>query len=66
VSEQTAAVEILAPAHPFFTTPNTITSTDFDGWIEQRGSKFLATWDAKYTALVSSHDQGSRHSRAAG
>ncbi|MBK5297926.1 MAG: PIG-L family deacetylase [Vicinamibacteria bacterium] len=58
VSEQAATVEILAPAHPFFTTPNRITSDDFDGWIEQRGSKFFATWDAKYTALVSSHDQG--------
>jgi hypothetical protein len=58
VSEQSAAVEILEPRHVFFTTPNTIAGTDFDGWIEQRGSKFLATWDARYTALASSHDQG--------
>ena len=58
VSEQAAAVEILAPTHAFFTTPNRITSADFDGWIEQRGSKFFASWDAKYTPLVSSHDQG--------
>jgi LmbE family N-acetylglucosaminyl deacetylase len=58
VSEQAASVEILAPAHAFFTTPNRITSADFDGWIEQRGSKFFASWDAKYTPLVSSHDQG--------
>jgi LmbE family N-acetylglucosaminyl deacetylase len=58
VSEQAAAVEILAPAHAFFTTPNRITSADFDGWIEQRGSKFFASWDAKYTPLLSSHDQG--------
>ena len=58
VSEQAAAVEILAPTHAFFTTPNRITGADFDGWIEQRGSKFFATWDARYTALVSSHDQG--------
>ncbi len=58
VSEQAAAVEILAPTHAFFTTPNRITSADFDGWIEQRGSKFFASWDAKYTPLLSSHDQG--------
>jgi hypothetical protein len=58
VSEQTAAVEMLAPGHVFFTTPNKITSADFDGWIEQRGSKFFATWDSHYTALASSHDQG--------
>jgi len=58
VSEQAAAVEILEPTHAFFTTPNRITDADFDGWIEQRGSKFFASWDAKYTPLLSSHDQG--------
>jgi len=58
VSEQAAAVEILAPTHAFFTTPNRITDADFVGWIEQRGSKFFASWDAKYTPLLSSHDQG--------
>lgn len=58
VSEQQAPVEILEPAHPFFTRPNRITAADFDGWIEQRGSKFFSSWDDRYTALVSSHDQG--------
>lgn len=58
VSEQTAAVQILEPAHPLFTTPNAITSADFGGWIEQRGSKFFSQWDPRYTALVESHDQG--------
>jgi hypothetical protein len=58
VSEQDAKVEILVPAHRLFTTPNRITDADFAGWIEQRGSKFFATWDPQYTALASSHDQG--------
>lgn len=58
VSEQDARVEILAPSHAFFTTPNRIAPTDFDGWIEQRGSKFFSEWSPQYTALVSSHDQG--------
>jgi LmbE family N-acetylglucosaminyl deacetylase len=58
VSEQAARVEILEPAHTFFTTPNQITPADFDGWIEQRGSKFFSQWDPRYTALVESHDQG--------
>jgi hypothetical protein len=52
VSEQAAAVEILAPTHAFFTTPNRITDADFDGWIEQRGSKFFASWDAKLHAAA--------------
>ena len=40
VSEEDSPVEILAPADPVFNTPNRITKADFDGWVEQRGSKF--------------------------
>lgn len=58
VSEQTAAVELLAPAHRLFTAPNRIAAADFDGWIEQRGSKFFTSWDPQYTPLASSHDEG--------
>jgi len=60
VSEEDAPVEILQPKHPLFTAPNRITAADFDGWIEQRGSKFFATWDKAYTPLISSHDQGQK------
>jgi LmbE family N-acetylglucosaminyl deacetylase len=58
VSEEDSPVEILAPAHPFFTTPNRITKADFDGWVEQRGSKFFTEWDAAYTPMTETHDQG--------
>ena len=57
VSEEDARVEILQPAHPLLNSPNKIGSSDFDGWIEQRGSKFFAKWDPAYTALLSSHDK---------
>ena len=57
VSEEDAAVRLLQPAHPFMTTPNRITEADFNGWIEQRGSKFLTEWDPAYTPLVETHDQ---------
>ena len=58
VSEEDAAVRLLQPAHPFMTAPNRITEADFDGWVEQRGSKFFTEWDAAYTPLVETHDQG--------
>ena len=58
VSEEDAPVQLLQPAHPFMTTPNRITEADFDGWVEQRGSKFFTEWDAAYTPLVETHDQG--------
>jgi hypothetical protein len=36
--------------------PNRITAADFEGWIEQRGSKFWSTWDSAYTPLIATHD----------
>jgi len=58
VSEEDAPVTILAPDHPLLTSPNAIGPADFEGWIEQRGSKFFATWAAEYTPLVETHDTG--------
>ncbi len=58
VSEEDAPVTVLVPDHPVFAGPNRIGPADFEGWIEQRGSKFFASWDEAYTALVASNDQG--------
>ena len=58
VSEEDAPVTILAPGHPVFSGPNTITEADFNGWVEQRGSKFFTEWDDAYTPLVETHDTG--------
>jgi LmbE family N-acetylglucosaminyl deacetylase len=58
VSEEDSPVAILSPSRPEFTTPNAITTADFDGWIEQRGSKFFSEWDKAYTPMIETHDQG--------
>ncbi|MFN0101820.1 MAG: PIG-L family deacetylase [Bryobacteraceae bacterium] len=58
VSEEDSPVAILDPGDPVFQTPNTITAKDFEGWVEQRGSKFLTTWDPRYKALLETHDTG--------
>jgi hypothetical protein len=58
VSEQDAPVTLLEPDHVLLTTPNRIGPDDFDGWIEQRGSKFFSEWDDAYTTLVETHDTG--------
>ena len=58
VSEEDAPVRLLVPDHPVLAVPNRITQADFDGWIEQRGSKFFADWDPAYTPLVETHDEG--------
>jgi hypothetical protein len=58
ICEEDAPVTILAADHAVMTRPNRITPADFDGWIEQRGSKFFASWDPGYTPVLSSHDRG--------
>jgi LmbE family N-acetylglucosaminyl deacetylase len=58
VSEEDAKVTILDPANPVFSTPNKITAADFEGWVEERGSKFMAEWDPQYRALIECHDRG--------
>ncbi len=57
VSEEDSPVTILEPENPIFNHPNKITLKDFDGWVEQRGSKFLKSWDPRYAALLETHDQ---------
>lgn len=58
VSEEDSPVEILDPKHSTFVFPNEITRKDFDGWVEQRGSKFFTTWDAGWKPLIETHDTG--------
>ena len=56
VSEEDAPVRIVAADAEVLRWPNTITLEDFDGWVEQRGSKFWSEWDDAYVAVVESHD----------
>jgi hypothetical protein len=58
VSEEDSPVTILAPTHQAFNWPNKITAADFDGWVEQRGSKFFTKWDASYTPMLATNDKG--------
>jgi LmbE family N-acetylglucosaminyl deacetylase len=58
VSEEDSPVEILAPDDPALRAPNRITKGDFDGWVEQRGSKFWSSWDPAYTPIIATWDRG--------
>jgi hypothetical protein len=63
--EEDAPVRILAAEHPLLATPNRINAADFDGWVEQRGSRFLTSWDDSYTPLVELCDPGRAPQRGA-
>ncbi|MBC7922047.1 MAG: PIG-L family deacetylase [Ferruginibacter sp.] len=58
ISEEDAPVRLLAPTHPVLNRPNRLTPADFDGWVEQRGSKFFSEWDTAYVPIVATQDRG--------
>ena len=63
VTDEEAAVEMLAPADPLLAAPNRIGPADFAGWVQERGLYFASDWDARYTPLFSARDPGERDAR---
>ncbi|MDP9349244.1 MAG: LmbE family protein, partial [Gemmatimonadota bacterium] len=58
VTDESAPVRLLDPAHPVLSRPNRISEDDFAGWIQERGLYFARGWDAKYTPLLEMADPG--------
>lgn len=58
VVDESDPVKLLEPTNPLLTSPNTITTADFDAWVEERGHSFLESWDPAYTALTETADPG--------
>ena len=56
VTDENAEVRILAPDHPLMTTPNKITSKDFERWVQERGLYFPKKWDPAWTQILSCND----------
>ena len=58
VTHEEAPVKILDPSNSILSVPNKINESDFDGWIDERGTFFLRTWDPRYVPLLETHDPG--------
>jgi LmbE family N-acetylglucosaminyl deacetylase len=58
VTDETAAMTLLAPEHPVLNTPNKITAADFAGWVQERGIYFPTQWDDHFTPILACHDPG--------
>ena len=56
VTNENAQVKILQPDHPVLNYPNSITSEDFKGWVQERGLYFPDEWSNEFTALLSCQD----------
>jgi LmbE family N-acetylglucosaminyl deacetylase len=56
VTDENASIEILAPDHPVFTTPNRIGPETWRGWVQERGTYFMGQRDSRYVDLLRSQD----------
>jgi hypothetical protein len=63
VTDEEAALTVLAPGDALLNAPNKITPADFAGWVQERGLYFASDWDARYTPLFASHDPGEQDSK---
>ncbi len=63
VTDETAAVTMLAPESPVFAGPNAIGPADFEGWVQERGLYFLGEWDERYTPVMEMADPGEEPKR---
>ena len=58
VTDETAPVTVLEPAHPLFRSPNAIGPDDWAGWMQERGLYFAREWAAAYAPLLEMGDPG--------
>ena len=58
VTDEAAVVTMLAGTHQVVRWPNVIGAADFEGWVQERGLDFAATYDSAWTAILSMHDPG--------
>ncbi len=56
VTDEKAAVAILAPEDKLLNSPNKIEASDFDHWVQERGIYYPESWDKNYKALLSMQD----------
>jgi LmbE family N-acetylglucosaminyl deacetylase len=56
VTDETAAVTILAPDHPLLREPNKIGAADWADWHKERGLYLAKDWDAAYVPLIAMND----------
>jgi LmbE family N-acetylglucosaminyl deacetylase len=58
VTEENAELTPLDPKDPVLTTPNLLTASDYEGWVQERGLYFASKWDEHYRPVFSAHDTG--------
>ena len=58
VTDETAKVRVLAKNHSLLNFPNKIETSDFNGWVQERGLYFPSEWGKEFTPILSMNDKG--------
>jgi LmbE family N-acetylglucosaminyl deacetylase len=58
VTQEDAPVNVLRPDHVLLTTPNRVAAPDWDGWVQERGLYFAASYDPRYEEILATADAG--------
>lgn len=56
ITVEEAPMRILDSAHPVFNFPNNVTESDWNDWIQERGTYFIGEKDDRYVDLLASED----------
>ncbi|MET0388514.1 MAG: PIG-L family deacetylase, partial [Polyangiales bacterium] len=65
VTDERAAVTLLAADHPLLTRPHRLGPKDFEGWVQERGLYFAEHWDPRYQPLLELADPNEGPERGA-
>jgi LmbE family N-acetylglucosaminyl deacetylase len=66
ITDETAPVRVLQPAHPVFNRPNPIDEQDWRGWVQERGLYFAEEWDEAFVPLLAMQDPGDQPEQRGG
>ncbi|MFC4097834.1 PIG-L family deacetylase [Euzebyella saccharophila] len=58
VTDENSEVTIIEKNHPVINSPNKISSSDFEGWVQERGLYFPNKWSKEFTPILSMKDKG--------
>jgi LmbE family N-acetylglucosaminyl deacetylase len=58
VTDEHAEMTMVNATDVVFTSPNKITSDDFNNWVQERGIYFASEIDSNYRAVLTCHDKG--------
>ena len=65
VTDENAVMQPVDATHAALKTPNALTHTDFEDWVQERGLYFPGEIDPRYQSVFSIHDPGESPSRGA-